>query len=154
MLDETLDGVERHHRIHGSSVERQVSRIALEEPEIGMAVRLGRVRDRLGRDVDTDDRTSRLRQQRRAVSLSRGHVQHVLATTERPCQTIAMQILDLGLASGGGGQALLGPFQRCVWNDTLEDLAQLFEFPPRSREPSTRRPILPHSAVSARSGEH
>ena len=123
-----FDRFERHHRIHGCIVERQVPRIALEEPEIRLAVSLGGVRDRLGRDFDTDDRTSRLRQQRSAVSLSRRDIKHVSATTERARQKIAMQMLDLDLPGCGSGQTLPGPFQRCVWNDPPKDLTQVFEF--------------------------
>ena len=152
-----LDGFERHHRIHGCIVERQAARIALEEPEIRLAVSLGGVRDRLGRDFDTDYRKSRLRQQRSAVSLSRRHVEHVPATTERARQKIAMQMLDLDLPGRGSGQTLPGPFQRCVWNYTLEDLAQVFEFlhaEPRNRRRLGDRSYSTRSVSAARSVEH
>src|SRR4029453_17032117 len=99
-----------------------------DEPEIRLAVSLGGVRDRPGRDFDTDYRKSCLRQERSALSHTRRDVKHDLATTERARQEVAMQMLDLDLPGYGSGQTLPGPFQRCVWNDPPKDLTQMFEF--------------------------
>jgi hypothetical protein len=66
------------------------------------------VGDCAGIVIEAGDRAGNLCQQRGAVALAAGDVEHVQPAAEAACQEIPVQVLHLHLAADGGGEAFAG----------------------------------------------
>ena len=110
--DDVLDRFERDHRVETRVGERQRRAIRLPEFEIpDRRVARPRVLHGRGRDVGADDAGGARGEERAAVALAAGDVEHIESGDERRGEMVPMPMLVPDLAGGAGDEALAGEFE-------------------------------------------
>jgi hypothetical protein len=106
VLAEMLKRFERDDHADAAVRYRNRKRVAFEVAQVRTGIRGLRMADSGCGNIDTDDRACGLRQQRRAVALATGDIEHVLVAHQLARQKITVPMFDSCLATEGRREAL------------------------------------------------
>ena len=106
---DVLERLERQHEVEALVAELQPGRVALAETRVRQQpVSQARMADRFGADVDAGHRSGDWRDDRRAVALAAGDVEHALARGDLARECVAMYVFVPDLAHAFGRESFSG----------------------------------------------
>ncbi len=109
---DVLDRLERHDRIEAGIGKRQPRAVGLAEFEIGdRGIMRARMCEGGRRDVGAGDVSRGAREERAAIALAAGDVEHLEAADEIRGEMVAMPMLVPDLAFGAGNETLAGELE-------------------------------------------